>query len=568
MSNQQSLNQFFARKILQVPKYQRGYAWEVENIRELYDDIQEALDTKSSHYIGTIVLSKTEEKHVYHIVDGQQRLVTITMFINCLIKNLSDETDQDYYRRLYIKAKDKFKVTPLERDKGFFFELLLGTPQDPHSKSQRYLLEADDEIQNIVDELVEDPLVFLQAIEDLYVLEFIEDKEGDAIRIFLTVNDRGKDLTRLDKMKSLLFYFSNKYLEEKLDDTINEVFGEIFELYDDIKLIGEEQNINIIGSRLFTEDDLMRHHHICFSEENYDPTAQAVMENVKASLVEFRKKNDVRKMEKYVDGYLDSLSSYVKSFKKILDKVTTNEKYYKIFSILGLSAAYYPVITQLERLDFLEERLPSKDVTVLDMIEIIDVRVFKIREYAGKKHIAKFAYGLNNEEWTIDDVENALLWFNSFQISNERFKDYLTNYDYFKQTGLLRLLFIDYCERISNKSFNIQKLNKIMRSEPSIEHILSQTPKFKLRSYGFKNNDDFEEYQNTIGNLTILEKKINSSIKNDDLATKIKGYSKSKFKVTKKLATVLSKEKTFKKADLIKRTEVLVEDFSSRWWAK
>ncbi len=42
MSNQQSLNQFFARNILRVPKYQRSYAWEKQNVRELFEDIQEA----------------------------------------------------------------------------------------------------------------------------------------------------------------------------------------------------------------------------------------------------------------------------------------------------------------------------------------------------------------------------------------------------------------------------------------------------------------------------------------------------------------------------------------------
>ena len=201
------------------------------------------------------------------------------------------------------------------------------------------------------------------------------------------------------------------------------------------------------------------------------------------------------------------------------------------------------------------------------MIEIIDVRVLKIRSYAGKKHIAEFAYSLNNDDWNIDEVEEHLLWFNSFKMNNDRFKDYLSNYDYFQQTGLLRLLFIDYCERTSGKLFNIDQLCKIMDTDPTIEHILSQTPKFKPSSYGFKNGEDFEEYKNLIGNLTILEKKINSSIKNDDLSEKVKGYSKSRFKMTKKIATTLSQSKTFTKKNLIARGTELVDDFTLRWWA-
>jgi hypothetical protein len=569
MSNQQSLNQFFTGKILQVPKYQRSYAWEKENITELYEDIQEALDTNSSHYIGTIVLARTENKNKYYIVDGQQRLTSIVMFINALVDRLDDKADKDYYRRLYIRSKDSFKLTPLERDIAFFNNMLTGTLSiEPHSKSQRYMLDAYNEICNIIDAFIDAPLDFLKSIEELYALEFIEDRESDAIRIFQTVNDRGKELSRMDKMKSLLFYFSNKYLDEKLDNKINDCFGEIFEVYDDIKIIGEEQRINIISSNLFNEDDLLRHHHVCFSEENYDPTAQQVMDAVKIALVNHRKNNDFGGLASYIDNYLDSLVGYVQSFKKVIERSMTDAQYYKLFSILGLSAVYYPIVTQLERRNLLSELLPSKTITVLDMIELIDVRVFKVRDYQGKKHIAAFAYQLNNNtDMSIKDIETHLLWFNSFEISNERFKDSLSSYDYFKQTGLLRHMFIDYCERIISKSYDIQQLKKIMDRDPTIEHILSQTPTFRPRSYGFKNNEDFEGYKNLIGNLTILEKRINSSIKNSGLMDKAKGYGKSQFKMTKQLATSLSKSKTFKKEDLVARIKVLVDDLSQRWWA-
>ena len=567
MSNQQSLNQFFTRKILNVPQYQRSYAWEKHNVRELYEDIQEAYETDSTHYIGTVVLARTDSKDIFNIVDGQQRITTIIMFINAIIESLTDDQDKDYYKRFYIKSRDIYKLTPLKRDVIFFNDLLenkLST--EPHSKSQRYLLEAYTEIENIINQLIEKPLEFLHAIEDLYILEFIEDNESDAIRIFQTVNDRGKELSRMDKMKSLLFYFSNKYLDKKYDEKINNIFGEIFELYDEIKLIGVEQNINIISSRLFTEDDLLRQHHICFSEESYDPTAQQVMDIVKRTLVDFRKNDDIAELDDFLITYISSLLAYIRAFKVVISRTAIDERYFKIFSILGLSAVYYPVITQLESCGFLETDLPSKSISVLEMIEIIDVRVFKIRDYAGKKYVAEFAYSLMHEALTIDKIEEHLLWFNSFEISNDRFKDYLTDYDYYKQTGLLRLLFIDFCERLNKKKYEIDELKKIMDNEPTIEHILSQTPKFKPRSFGFKNNEDFDEYKNLIGNLTLLEKKINSSINNSDLSDKVKGYSKSKFKMTQQLATLLSQTKSFKKENLKQRSSLLVEDFSSRWW--
>lgn len=566
MSSQQSLKQFFASKFFEIPKYQRSYAWEKQNVRDLFDDIQEALETKANHYIGTIVLAKTPDDDIFNIVDGQQRITTIVMFISAIIRALKDQEDQDFFRRYYIKQRKNFKLTPLIRDKEFFFQILNGDiTSNPQSKSQRYMLDANNEIENIINNHINNPAKFLKAIESLSILEFIEQHESDAIRIFQTVNDRGRDLSKMDKMKSLLFYFSNKYLTGKHDNEINEKFGEIFELYDDIKTTGENQRINIINSKQFSEDDLLRHHHICFSEDSYDPTAQQVLDNVKFNLLDHRKNKDLNQLDAYISTYLNSLLNYIQAFKRIISKVTHDENYYKLFSILGLSAAYYPAITQLEKNGFLGVTLPSKKITILKMVEIIDVRVMKIREYAGKKHIANFAFSLNNESWDIQRIENHLSWFNSHEISNERFKDYLTNYNYYKQTGLLRTIFIDHCERLRSKAYSIEQLKKIMESEPTIEHILSQTPKFKPRAFGFKGDDDFEDHKNLIGNLTLLEKKINSSISNDDLPEKVKGYSTSKFQITSILATSIATTMTFKKSDVIERGQTLVDKFAD-WW--
>ena len=50
------ISDFFNGKFFEIPKYQRGFAWDRGNIRDLFDDINESIDSKSNHYIGTIVL--------------------------------------------------------------------------------------------------------------------------------------------------------------------------------------------------------------------------------------------------------------------------------------------------------------------------------------------------------------------------------------------------------------------------------------------------------------------------------------------------------------------------------
>ena len=277
------IKDFFNGRFFEIPKYQRGYAWEIQNIRELFDDIIESIESNSNHYIGTIVLSKSEnDDEKFYVVDGQQRITTTTLIISSLIKKLS-EKDQAYYERFYLKEENRYRLSPLNRDQSFFTNLLEGIVGEPQNKSQRFLKEAFEEINFKVDD-IGDKTKFLKSVEKLEVMEFVENSEGDAIRIFQTVNDRGKPLSSMEKAKSLLIYFSNRYLDKELDNEINNCFSDIFEIYDDIKHLGEELNITLIKNKEFNEDNLMRYHFVSYSNENYDPTAGYVLQFLKNQL--------------------------------------------------------------------------------------------------------------------------------------------------------------------------------------------------------------------------------------------------------------------------------------------
>src|ERR1700686_1808859 len=92
MNNVFSLQEIFAGKILQVPDYQRGYAWEQRQLDELLEDL-EFLAVGKDHYTGSLVLHKQTgserdeegQKHdVYHVVDGQQRLTTLVLLLDAI----------------------------------------------------------------------------------------------------------------------------------------------------------------------------------------------------------------------------------------------------------------------------------------------------------------------------------------------------------------------------------------------------------------------------------------------------------------------------------------------------
>jgi hypothetical protein len=97
MNNVYSIQETFAGKILQVPDYQRGYAWERRHCDELLEDL-EFLVAGKEHYTGCLVLHKQNEavrddggqRHeVYHIVDGQQRLATLVLLLDAIRAKLT-----------------------------------------------------------------------------------------------------------------------------------------------------------------------------------------------------------------------------------------------------------------------------------------------------------------------------------------------------------------------------------------------------------------------------------------------------------------------------------------------
>ena len=67
-----------------IPVYQRKYSWKIDNCRQLYDDLKKMIaNQRSSHFFGSIVSSVVPNgsKVEYHIIDGQQRLTTITLLL-------------------------------------------------------------------------------------------------------------------------------------------------------------------------------------------------------------------------------------------------------------------------------------------------------------------------------------------------------------------------------------------------------------------------------------------------------------------------------------------------------
>lgn len=109
----QSLKDVFNKAVLEVPFFQRSYIWNKENWEELLNDLYE---TQATHFLGTIILKKEPtrfwDSEKYVIIDGQQRLTTLSILIKALYDCMEDKQEDifdDAKNILFYKEKSSDK---------------------------------------------------------------------------------------------------------------------------------------------------------------------------------------------------------------------------------------------------------------------------------------------------------------------------------------------------------------------------------------------------------------------------------------------------------------------------
>jgi uncharacterized protein with ParB-like and HNH nuclease domain len=276
-NNIYALQQIFSEKVFEVPDYQRGYSWEKSNCAELMEDL-ELLPEKFNHYTGTFVIKKkgspilsTEgtSYNQFDVVDGQQRMTTLVILLSVLANEMKAFADLASFweglTRNYLlttRSEDNqplFKLT-LNRDcKAFFRDEILtktGTLRGVEIRSHKRLLEA----LSFFSEYCEEKAVALNSerdyktwLKNLFIkitqqLKFTiyEVEEASEVGvIFEVMNNRGKELTELEKVKNYLLYLTSKLRlssKEELAEQINETWTEIFERFMKAGLSEDNEN--------------------------------------------------------------------------------------------------------------------------------------------------------------------------------------------------------------------------------------------------------------------------------------------------------------------------------------
>lgn len=199
-----------------IPVYQRNYDWLIDNCDQLFSDLVKlSRSNRCSHFFGSIVTSSADSSYNRLVIDGQQRLTTISLLLLAGIKAVKDgaieisegsKIDEAY--EVFLKAKfcnseRKIKLVPIENDRIAYDKIFNEEDSfDEDSKVTRNYRHFYDLLTRKPQALSFDQL--LDAIERLQIISIELDSDDDAQLIFESLNSTGLALTEADKIRNYL----------------------------------------------------------------------------------------------------------------------------------------------------------------------------------------------------------------------------------------------------------------------------------------------------------------------------------------------------------------------------
>lgn len=250
-------------KIYQVPSYQRDYSWKQDQWEDLWADIIAVVNGGGVHYMGSIVLQNKGNKN-YSVIDGQQRLSTLTLVVLATIKILQEFINRDIDKennnervsllsKKFLGDKDPGSLTysaklSLNENNNSFFQTHLMVFRNPINErtlkdSDRLLWEAYNFFLNKIraqfleNENGEAMANFLnkQVAERMMFIQIVVEDELSAYTVFETLNSRGVSLTVTDLLKNYLFSLSTtvdlQHIKEKWKRIVDTVGLDNFPIF-------------------------------------------------------------------------------------------------------------------------------------------------------------------------------------------------------------------------------------------------------------------------------------------------------------------------------------------------
>jgi len=521
--------------------YQREYLWQEKQIQELIQDLtgrfsedhddsneRSAVANYGHYFLGSIVISA--KNGVKYIIDGQQRLTSLTLLLIFLNNAQKDRPDQVSIKDLILSEKYGKKSFNLDiEERAHCMEVLFN--QEPinrltNTPSIQNILARYSDIENFFPADIKDetlPYFIDWLIDNVHLVEITAYSDDDAYTIFETMNDRGLSLSPADMLKG--FLLANITDEEKR----NQAAAIWKQNMVDLRELGPEEGSDFIKTWLRSQYAMsIRRREKGARPEDYDKLGTEFHRWVR----DHTRQIELNRSEDYFRFFDRDLNFYAAQYRLMrtaAKKYTPGLENIYHLAQLGFTLQYPVMLAPLQTADN-AETIQKKLRMVSIFLEIILARrlwnwhsiSYSTLQYTMFNHLRDIRGKPLNE---LAEILTAKLAAQEEGFNNPNFSMHKMN-RFMIHCLLARMT--DALERACKlPSHYLEYMN--VTSDPKnryeVEHIWASHP--ERHEDEFKNPSEFYEHRNRIGGLLLLPRKFNASYNDLPYENKLDHYLKA-----------------------------------------
>ncbi len=522
---------------LKIPSYQRRYSWEEEQFGDLWRDLNE-IPPGGSHFFGTIVFMSgthlAQGTNEIDIVDGQQRITTVSILLCAIRDHLQENYDEDDIAQrvesineaLWIVDRDgerqgmRLNLGNLDRESykslinGYIDEIQNGKIESAY-EFFREKLDAECSDLNEVKTLHD------RILDDLIYVSITAKGHSEAYQLFETMNNRGLSLSPIDLMKNYLLMKASGR-EDTDEDRVEDLWGDIIMNIDNLS------GINDSGETFFRQYFMSSHllgiNQKITKSKLYDPTFTDTInetDDIEELLKDVCEKSKLFRnlIEQDISQFSDSENSEINRLLRDAEivSITPFTLFLRAFSVTDDVDLLKGIIRRSNAL-LIRRQICDRNTGPHDTIF---------------NHLAQKAFEADDPLHYMEDYLES----EGRLPNDEQFKRHFAEEDFSRSDRTKYIL-----SKIEEEHFGHGGKEVVeSRYQVHIEHILPERPgknltKLWLEPFGIS-DDEHEDFKKRIGNLTLLEEDPNIRASNRSLDRKQRYYTEEKtdFKMTHEL---------------------------------
>ena len=539
----QTISSCFKSMHYVVPAFQREYVWEADEIELLISDIEESYkkNAQKEYFLGTTVVYEQDGRK--QLIDGQQRMTTFFLILCAIAKHYKDNNasasgfEQLIYTSIVGEDGSNANMYTLELQYEASSKCLSNVWEDKIpsefkkediSESSKRIYEAYEIVKKRLETDFTDFKEYMKFAgffsQKVVFIQIGANNLSDALKIFESINQRGKGLNPLDLLKNMLFM----QVQPGVFDSLNAKWKSIM---DGLEKIDEKplRFLRYYLTATYDVSDIMVDGGILNEGDIYKWLSSNNDKcHYKESPLDFTD-NMKKGLDKYSELLYPSDSVVGREYLKNIKNLMGKSYRLHLVSLLSFQCKDDSLKTQMYKM--------FEAITYYSVVNGIKSNVTEKIYSAWCPIIRK----IDNQDDFNDFVENRVATtVDSWNLNyHQNFKELsLGTLQKYKIKAIISRM-TKYVDTYRANGTDHEAIGEYLKTKNEIEHIMPQTCDDYAR-YNISSKEEYEYYKNKLGNLTILEKTINGSIQNDVYTEKCKAYVNSVFYLTKSLPGLIN----------------------------